>query len=279
VSLPLRSVTPDYFALMGMRFVEGRPFRDSDGADAPRVAVVNEAFARLYFPGVSPVGKAVQFSNDPKRTLEIVGVLADMRTEALSERAEPEVYLSFWQNGAFSKHLVVKAAADPAALAPLVRREVHAVDPTAAVERVTTMAQIRRDSLAQRTFAMRLLIGFSALATALALVGIYGVLSLSVGSRLKEIAVRKAVGAQASDILRLVLAEGGRLIAAGVVLGAVLARAAGRGLEAYLYEVRSFDPLSFGGAVILFAVVAMAACLVPAARAARTDLLAALRQE
>jgi predicted permease len=279
VSLPLRSVTPDYFALMGMRFVEGRPFRSSDDGDAPRVAVVNEALARQYFSGATPVGRLLQFPNDPKRSLEIVGLVADTRTEALSERAEPEVYLSFWQSGAFSKHLVLRTAADPAAVAQLVRRAVHAVDPTAAVERVTTMAQIRRDSLAQRTFAMRLLIGFAVLATALALVGIYGVLSLSVGSRVKEIAVRKAVGAQGADILRLILAEGGRLIALGVVLGALVAGVAGRALEAYLYEVRPFDPLSFGGAVTLFAIVAMAACLVPAARAARTDLLAALRQE
>src|SRR4051812_47589403 len=142
----------------------------------------------------------MRFAGDLKRVIDIVGVVADTRTEALSAAAAPEVYLSFWQNGAFSKHLVVRASSDPGALASLVRREVHAVDPPASVEPFTTMAQIRRDSLAPRTFAMRLLIGFSILATALALVGLYGVLSLSVGARVKEMAVRKAIGAQQHDI-------------------------------------------------------------------------------
>jgi predicted permease len=278
-SFPLRSVTPDYFDLMGMRIVEGRGFRPSDNADSPRVAVINQVLARRYFPDASPVGKQMRFPGDPKRPIEIVGVIADTRTEALSEQTESEVYLPFWQSGAFSKHLVLRASSDPRALADLVRREVRAVDPTAAVERFTTMAQIRRDSLAARTFAMRLLIGFSLLATALALVGIYGVLSLSVGVRVKEIAVRKAVGAQGRDILRLILGEGSKLIAVGTVLGAMVATSVGRVLESQLFEVRAFDPLSFGGAALLFGIVALGACLLPAVRAARTDLLGALHQE
>jgi putative ABC transport system permease protein len=137
----------------------------------------------------------------------------------------------------------------------------------------------RRDSLAARAFAMRLLIGLAVLATALAVVGIYGVLSLSVGSRVKEIAVRKAVGAQSRDILRLILGEGSRLIATGVILGAVVAASLGRALEAQLFEVRAIDPLSLGAAALVFTAIALGACVLPAARAARTDLLAALHQE
>ncbi|MGH9311067.1 MAG: ABC transporter permease, partial [Vicinamibacterales bacterium] len=279
VNFPLRSVTPDYFALMGIRFVEGRGFHATDTADSPRVTVVNDTLARRYFPGTSPVGRQLRFAGDPKRPLEIVGVIAGTRTEALSEDAEPEVYLPFWQSGAFSKHLVLRAGSDPRALTDLVRREIRAVDPTAAVERFTTMAQIRRDSVAERTFAMRLLIGFAVLATALALVGIYGVLSLSVAARVKEIAVRKAVGAQAPDILRMILGEGSRLIAVGVAMGAMVAAFLGRALEAQLFEVRAIDPLSLGAAILLFAIVGLGACLLPAMRAARTDLLAALHQE
>jgi putative ABC transport system permease protein len=205
--------------------------------------------------------------------------VSDTRTDALSAPAEPEVYLSFWQNGAFSKHLVVRTASDPTAAAALVRREVHAVDPTASVEHFTTMAQIRRDSIAPRTFAMRLLIGFSILATALALVGIYGVLSLSVGSRVKEIAVRKAVGAQRHDILRLILSEGSRMIAVGIALGIAVSIFVGRALAGQLFEVRAADPLALGAAALMFGVVSLLICLLPAMRAAKTDLLAALHQD
>ena len=278
LSLPLRSITPDYFDVMGMGLMDGRGFQATDAGDAPMVAVVNQAFGRKYFPG-GVLGRQMRFAGDNKRTIQIVGVVADTRTEALSTQAEPEVYLSFWQSGAFSKHLVVRAAGDPSALPALVRREVHAVDPTASVERFTTMAEIRRTSVAPRTFAMQLLIGFSILATALALVGIYGVLSLSVGSRQKEIAVRKAVGAQGRDILRLILGEGSRMIAIGIGLGAVVSIFVGRALENYLFEVRPTDPLSVGIAALVFGLVAFVICLLPATRAAGTDLRSALHQD
>jgi len=279
LNLPLRAITPEYFELMGMGMIDGRGFRSTDNADAPRVAVVNEAFSRKYFPGSTALGRQMRFAGDLKRSIEIVGIVSDTRTEALSAQAEPEVYFSFWQNGAFSKHLVVRTASDPSAVAGLVRREVHAVDPTASVEHFMTMAQIRRDSVAPRTFAMRLLIGFSILATALALVGIYGVLSLSVGSRVKEIAVRKAVGAQRHDILRLILGEGSRMIAVGIALGIVVSIFVGRALAGQLFEVRAADPLALGTAAVVFGAVSLLICLLPATRAAKTDLLAALHQD
>ena len=141
------------------------------------------------------------------------------------------------------------------------------------------MAQIRRDSVAPRTFAMRLLIGFSILATALALVGIYGVLSLSVGSRVKEIAVRKAIGAQRQDILRLILGEGSRMIAVGIALGVVVSIFVGRALAGQLFEVRATDPVALATAAAVFGAVSLLICLLPATRAAKTDLLAALHQD
>ena len=278
VSFPLRSVTADYFALMDMSIVAGRAFTDNDTNNAPLVMIVNQSLANRYFAG-DPLGRRLQFSGDPKRQWTIVGVIADTRTDALSQTPAPEIYLPFWQNGAFSKHLVVRSPSAPAGLFALVRREVQAVDSTASVERATTMDQIRRESLAPRTFAMRLLIGFSVVATALALVGIYGVLSLSVGSRLKEIAVRKAIGAQQQDILRAVLGEGSRMILAGVVAGGVVAAGIGRALETLLFDVPATDLISIGSAALGFGVIALVACLVPALRAARTDLVAALHQE
>jgi predicted permease len=279
LNVPLRSITPDYFDLMGMGIIDGRGFRSTDNADAPRVAVVNQSFARKYFPGSGALGRQMRFPGDVKRPIEIVGIAADTRTEALSAQAEPEVYLSFWQNGAFSKHLALRTTSDPTGVAALVRREIHAVDPTASVEHFITMAQIRRDSIAPRTFAMQLLIGFAVLATALALVGIYGVLSLSVGSRVKEIAVRKAVGAQRRDILRLILGEGSRMIGVGIVLGIVVSIFVGRALAGQLFEVQAADPLSLGAAALVFGAVALLICLLPATRAAKTDLLAALHQD
>ncbi len=279
VNLPLRAVTPDYFDLMGIRFADGRGFRATDDDKAPRVAVVNATLARRYFDQRNPIGQQLRFAGDAKRTIEIVGVVNDTRTEALSAAAEPEMYFPFWQNGAFSKHLVVRAAADPRTLASLVRKELRAVDPTCAVEHITTMAEIRRESLAPRTFAMRLLIGFAVAATLLALVGLYGVLSLSVGARTKEIAVRKAIGAQRHQVVRMVLAEGSRLIAVGLVPGAVAAVLLGGLLEALLFEVKPADPVALAGAALAFGVVALVACAVPAIRAARVDLMEALRQE
>ena len=207
LSLPLRSVTPDYFDVMGIGLVDGRASSRPTTATRRSWRSSTRPWPALL-PGAASLGRQLRFAGDPKRTLEIVGVVADTRTEALSAPAEPEVYLSFWQNGAFSKHLVVRAAADPRALAALVRREVHAVDPTASVERFTTMAEIRRDvarAAHVRDAAAHRLRGRRHGA---ALVGIYGVLSLSVGSRVKEIAVRKAIGAQHRDILRLILGEG-----------------------------------------------------------------------
>jgi putative ABC transport system permease protein len=197
----------------------------------------------------------------------------------LSQAPGPEVYVPFWQNGAFSKHLVVRSRSSVAGLFEAVRREVHAVDATASVERARTMAQIRGESLATQTFAMRLLIGFALAATALALVGIYGVLSLSVGSRLKEIAVRKAIGAQPRDILQSVVGEGGRMILAGIVIGAIVAAATGRALESLLFGVPVVDWPSIAAASAGFGAIALLACLLPAIRAARTDLVTALHQD
>lgn len=279
ITVPLRSITEDYFDVMGMTIAEGRAFRDSDGPDTLRVAIVNATLATRYYADRNPVGAHVRFAGSPDKPLEIVGVVADTRTEELSQPAEPEIYLPFWQSGAFSKHLVVRTAGDPTALAALVRRELRAIDPTSAVENMTTMAEIRRESVASRTFAMRLLIGFAAAATLLALVGLYGVLSLSVNSRTKEIAVRKAVGAQRHQIVRLVLGEGSKLVAGGLLLGGVAAVLVGRLLQTLLFDVRPSDPAALGTAAILFAVVALVACLVPAYRASRVDLMESLRQE
>lgn len=276
--LPLRSITQSYFDVMSIRIAEGRAFRDTDGADAPRVAIVNDALARRYYPGRSALGAFFQFTGNNQKPVEIVGVIADTRTEELSATAEPEIYLPFWQSGAFSKHLVVRVTGDPRMLATRVRDELRAIEPTSAVEKMTTMAEIRRESVAARTFAMRLLIGFAVAATLLAVVGLYGVLSLSVSARIKEIAVRKAIGAQRREIVQLIVGEGAKLVAGGLVAGAIAAVFVGRLLQTLLFDVKPSDPLALGLAALAFGVVAVVVCLLPAFRASRVDLMEALRE-
>jgi predicted permease len=278
ISLPVRSVTEDYFSVMGMRLVEGRLFLRSDNSDAPRIGIVNEAFVRRYLGGSPPIGQQIRFNpKDPPQT--IVGVIADTRTERLREAPEPELYQPFWQSSAFSKHLVLRTAGDPLAVASQVRDALRAIQPTAAIEKVTTMAEIRRQSTAAQTFALRLLAGFAVAATLLAAVGLYGVLSLSAGARTKEMAVRQAIGARRHQVVGLVLGEGAKLVAIGVACGIAGAILVGRLLDALLFGVGAADPASLVGAALAFGAVAALACLVPAWRASRGDVSAALRQD
>jgi putative ABC transport system permease protein len=278
-ALPVRSVTPGYFNILRMAITEGRDFRDSDGRNAPSVAIVNRALADRYFPGRSPIGKKVWRFGRQQPPMEITGVVANSRTGDLTRPPEPEIYLSLWQAGAFSKDLVIRTAADPRAVMADVQRELRGVDPTVAVENVKTLDQVRADSVATRTFAMQLLVGFSIVASILTLVGVYGVLSLSVASRRREIAVRSAIGAQGRDIRRLVFTDAFRLIAGGVVAGVVAAIVLSRALTTFLFEVESTDPSTLIGVGLLFAIVALLACWMPTHRAAQIDPLEALRSE
>ena len=278
ISLPLRAVTEDYFTVMSMRLTEGRLFLPTDNEEAPRVGIVNRAFVRQHLGDGVALGRQLRFPGDDK-PITIVGVLADTRTDRLREQPEPELYVQFRQNGAFSKHLVVRAAGDPLALAPQVRDALRALQPTVSVEHVTTMDAIRRQSTAAQTFALRLLAGFALIATLLAAVGLYGVLSLSVGARTKELAVRQALGARRSQVIALVLGEGGRLVAIGVAAGLVVSLLVGRLLEALLFDVSATDPTALGGAAAAFGVVAALACVGPAWRAGRANVYQALRQD
>jgi putative ABC transport system permease protein len=278
-TFPLRSVTPGYFALLRQNILEGRDFRDTDSRNAPGVAIVNQALADRYFPQSSPIGKKLWTFGRDRPPVEIIALVANSRTGDLTQPAEPEIYLSLWQATAFSKHLVIRSAADPRAILASVRSEIHSVDPTAAVENVKTLDQIRGDSLASRTFAMQLLTGFSLVGSMLTLVGIYGVLSLSVASRRCELAIRAAVGAEPHDIRNLVFGEGFRLIAGGIVAGIAAALLLSGVLKTFLFGVEPTDPLTLLVVGLLFAAVAMLACWVPTRRALKVNPLDALRYE
>ncbi len=278
-ALPLRAVTEDYFKLMGVGMLGGREFRSSDEGKTLNVAIVNQAFAERYFPHGNAIGRKIWLNGRDKPATEIVGEVSNGRTDDLTQEALPEIYLSLWQATAFSKHLVIRTVADPRTVLVAVERELRAVDPTAAIENPKTLEQIRDDSLASRTFAMQLLVGFSVVGSVLTLVGIYGVLSLSVASRRRELAIRSAVGAAQKDIRNLIFGEGFRLIASGVLTGVVLATVLSRVLGTFLFEVQPSDPTTLIVVGALFVGVALLACWVPVRRAAKVDPLEALRYE
>jgi putative ABC transport system permease protein len=177
------------------------------------------------------------------------------------------------------EHLLVRTVADTRAVIAGIRHEIHNVLPTAAIENVKTLDEVRGDSLATRTFAMQILAGFALVGTMLTLVGIYGILSLSVASRRRELAIRTAVGAEGRDICKLIFGEGFRLIAAGIGTGLVAALALSRVLETFLFGIEPTDPLTLIGVGAIFAIVAMLACWAPARRAMGVDAMEALRYE
>jgi putative ABC transport system permease protein len=279
LSIPLRAVTSGYFELLGLPLTDGRDVRATDGRGAPTVAIVNRALADRYFPRTTALGKKLWVFGRQQPPAEVIGVVGNGRTDDLTQSAEPEIYLSLWQSLAFSKDLVIRTSADPRSVVAAVQRELHAVDPTVAVEHVRTLEQIRRDSVASRTFATQLLVGFALVGSVLTVIGIYGVLSLSVASRRREIAIRAAVGADRKDIRNLVLAEGFRLTAGGVVLGLAAAFIFSRILRSFLFDVEPGDPATLAGAGVVFVSVALLACWVPTRRAANVNPIEALRSE
>jgi putative ABC transport system permease protein len=294
VALPIRAVTAGYFSLLGQTIEEGRDFRSTDRLPPPnpanpnsppdpgmftRVAVVNRAFVEQYFGGAGAIGKKVWLPGANRVSAEIVGVVSDTRTVDLARTPEPELYVPLLQQQAFSKHLVIRTTESPTAIVGVVERELKAILPTAAVEYAQTLEQIRDRSLASRTFAMQLLVGFAVVAVVLTLAGVYSVLSLTVTARRRELAIRTAVGADARRIMSLVLRSGLKLIAAGIVVGVAVSFALSRVLQAMLFEVGRADPLTLGAAAAAFAAVALLACALPALRAARVDPAEALKGE
>jgi putative ABC transport system permease protein len=288
IAVPMRSVSPEYFDTVGLPILEGRNFRSREAfswppaftTNVPNVAIINQAMVEQYFPNVNPIGKTFRFSFENIRaTAEIVGIASNSRSEALTQKAEAEIYFSYWQLPPGTKHLVVRTAADPRSFSGSVQRQLRALDPTVVIEGVRTFEQIRSDSIAPRLFAMRLLVGFSLAACLLALVGIYGALALSVGSRRREIAIRMAVGATRHSIHALVLREGMRFVVLGILLGIAIALALGRLLTTFLFGIAPTDPVTLIGVALSLTAVAMLSCWIPSRRAAQVEPMEVLRYE
>jgi putative ABC transport system permease protein len=271
-----RPVGPGWFRLLRIPLAAGREFVAADDGSAPRVAIVNQAFVRRYFPGGNPLGESINIFGVPR---EIVGVAGDVRFRGREADVQPTMYVPFHQNPLSALSLVVRAEGDPLALVPAVRGAIRALDPDLPLVEVATLEQTLAGSLAQRRFTLSLLALFAALALVLAAVGIYGTVALGVVERTHEIGVRLALGGDRGDVLRLVLGQGLGLTLAGVALGLAGALAARRVLAALLFEIAPGDPLTWAAVPAVLAAVALAASWLPARRATAVDPVVALHQE
>jgi predicted permease len=274
-----RIVSAGYFETLGTRVLAGRSFDERDVAGAAPAVVVNETFARRYFPGENPLGKRIDFSWETTGMQGIVGVVADMRELALNQPAQPTIYIPLAQRPEGDMFLVVRTAGDPRAVVPSLRQAVYAIDRDQPIADVATLAEVIDRRLADRRFAMSLFAVFSALALGLAAVGLYAVISYSVLQRRQEIGIRMALGARAEQVGSTVIGRGIGLIAAGAALGALAALWLGRFLAGLVFGVGTTDPATFAGVAGLLMGTAVLASLVPALRAARVDPARVLRSE
>ena len=272
-------VTPGYFGLLQIPLLRGRLFGEQDGENAPQVAVVNEAFARLYFPREDALGKRLRRDREGAQWMTIVGVVANARTESLADADVPQIYVSLYQT--FSHHLAIfaRGTLDLAAIEKGVREQVQAVDGGLPVYGAQRLEETVSASLAQRRFSLQMVVLFALTALLLAAIGIYGVMSYMVATRTHEIGVRLALGAERSDIVAMVLRQGLRLALAGAAVGTVAAIAVARAMSGLLYGVRASDPLTFAGVALLLVGIGALACWLPARRAVRIDPMVALRCE
>ena len=274
--------SPGFLAASGMELLAGRAFTEADGPDAQRVAIVNEAFVRAFLPDRDPLGERFMWGSptgeNPQWTT-IVGVARDARRAGLDAPVRPSGFVPFRQLPDSRMDVLVRTAGDPAALGPALRDVVARVDPSLPVTRVRTLEQAMSDALSARRFVMLLLAAFALSATALAAVGIYGVMSYVVGQRRREIGIRVALGAERMQVLSRVVGQGLVHVALGLVLGLFGALSLTGLLGSQLYGLEPTDPMTFGAATSALVLVAALACLLPARRAAAVDPVQALREE
>ena len=276
----VRSVTPGYFAALGTPILEGRTFSASDGPDAPRVALVDETFARRYWPAGTAVGKRIMHQGDTasNRWYTVIGVVPNVRHASLGEDPSLQVYESFAQRTPWTMYMIVRASMNPQALVSSIRRQVASVDPEIPLYEVRTMEEAVSRSLSTRRLTNVLLTAFATAAFVLAAIGIYGVISIGVAGRTREFGVRLALGAQPANLLQLVLRQGVWLAVAGIAVGLVGATWVVRFLRSLLYGVSVFDVPTFLAATAVLALVAVVACLIPARRATRVAPAVVLRE-
>jgi putative ABC transport system permease protein len=270
-------VNPESFAALKIPLKAGRFLDHKDAANTPEAIVVNEAFVRQFFPNDNPIGHRVQVASDNWQM--IVGIVGDVRQNGIASETDSQIYVSMEQSPYSLMSLALRTEGDPMSLAPAVREVVASLDKNVPLFGVQTFDASIASQLASQRFNMALLVGFAALALSLCVIGIYGVMAYAVGQRRHEIGIRLALGALPGSVRRMVLLQGAKLGALGVVLGLGAGYALTRLLSTMLFAVKPTDPLTFaGGALILFA-AALAACWIPARRATKVDPLVVLRYE
>ncbi len=276
-----RSVSPGYFRTLGIPLLSGRDFTEQDKVDSRFVVILSNATAKKLFPNENPIGHQILFGTDNGNGLpaEVTGVVGDVRSQELSKSNDVEFYRPWSQRSAPFLNLVVRSATKPEATAGIVRSVLNKIDNGLPILQPNTLDAIVSQSLGQQRLTMTLLGVFAGIALLLAVVGIYGAVAYTVEQRTAEIGVRMALGAQAMDVLRLVVRQGMNPVILGLIIGLAGTFAVGRLLAAQLYQISPHDPFLLGAAAIVLAVAALLACLIPARRATRVDPIQALRSE
>ncbi|HEX5833197.1 MAG TPA: ABC transporter permease [Pyrinomonadaceae bacterium] len=279
-------VGSDYFSTVGVQIVSGRAFTPQDDQDHPGVAIVNEAFVRHYFPNEDPLGRRIRpgppgriWDQQRLTSFEIIGVVRDVKFDGLAAASEPAYYLPATQAPLEDMTILVRTANDPKSIVAGLRQAVWSVDPNQPISNVNTLEQIVSDSIAQPRLNMLLMMLFGGLALLLSAVGIYGLLSYAVTQRTQELGIRMALGANVTDVLKLVLKQGMLLALIGEAIGLVGAFALTRLMRGLLFGVTPTDTTIFAGVVLVLTLTALLACYLPARRATKVDPLVALRYE
>jgi predicted permease len=276
-------VMPGYFEAMHIPLLSGRIFGERDGTKGAPVAIVNQAFARKYFPGENPVGKHIQANlgddlfEHPMR--EVVGVVGDIKRKGLTADTEPQYYLPYAQALITNPYITIRTKGDPAALQEPLRAAVREMDKSVPVYQVSTLEDYLSTSTAQPRFQTFLLACFAGIALLLAAIGLYGLLSYMVAQRTLEIGLRMALGAERVDVLYMIVRRGLALAVLGLGAGLMISAMLTRLLSGMLYGIRPSDPLTFAAMTGLLLVVSLAASIVPAYRAARLDPIKTLREQ